>query len=120
MANSCLQLGGFLVSCLGWLGVVIATSTNDWVNVCKYNLNTCKKMDQLEARGPWEECVISTGIYHCVSLSQILELPGGSSGFLSSLLALFSVPFVFLHPEMNGVFTASRVSPQLTSRPLEP
>lgn len=82
MANSCLQLGGFLVSCLGWMGVVIATSTNDWVNMCKYGLNTCKRMDELEAKGPWAECVISTGLYHCVSLTQILELPGGSSGFL--------------------------------------
>ncbi|XP_051252371.1 claudin-11a isoform X2 [Dicentrarchus labrax] len=75
MANSCLQLSGFLVSCFGWLGIVIATSTNDWVTMCKYGLNTCKKMDELEAKGPWATCVISTGLYHCVSLTQILDLP---------------------------------------------
>ncbi|XP_026194813.1 claudin-11a [Anabas testudineus] len=75
MANSCLQLSGFLISCLGWLGIVIATATNDWVNMCKYGLNTCKKMDELEAKGPWADCVISTGLYHCVSLTQILDLP---------------------------------------------
>lgn len=74
MANSCLQLGGFFISFLGWLGIVIATSTNDWVYMCKYGLNTCKKMDELEAKGPWADCVISTGIYHCVSLTQILDL----------------------------------------------
>lgn len=76
MANACLQLSGFLVSCLGWLGIVIATATNDWVNMCKYGLNTCKKMDELGAKGPWADCVISTGLYHCVSLTQILDLPG--------------------------------------------
>lgn len=76
MANSCLQLSGFLFSCLGWLGIMIATGTNDWVNMCKYGLNTCKKMDELGAKGPWADCVISTGLYHCVSLTQILDLPG--------------------------------------------
>ncbi|XP_039992302.1 claudin-11a [Xiphias gladius] len=75
MANSCLQLSGFLISSLGWLGIVIATATNDWVNMCKYGLNTCKKMDELGAKGPWADCVISTGLYHCVSLTQILDLP---------------------------------------------
>ncbi|XP_068608222.1 claudin-11a [Brachionichthys hirsutus] len=75
MANPCLQLSGFLLSCLGWLCVMIAISTNDWVNMCKYGLNTCKKMDELGAKGPWADCVISTGLYHCVSLTQILDLP---------------------------------------------
>ncbi|CAM9236541.1 unnamed protein product [Lampetra planeri] len=75
MANSCLQLGGFLTSCLGWLGIVIATATNDWVVMCKYGLNTCKKIDELGGKGPWADCVISTGIYHCVYFTQILDLP---------------------------------------------
>lgn len=75
MANACLQLSGFLISCLGWLGIVIATATNDWVTTCKYGLNTCMKMDELGGKGPWAECVISTGLYHCVSLTQILDLP---------------------------------------------
>ncbi|KAM4543168.1 claudin-11a [Odontesthes bonariensis] len=75
MANSCLQLSGFLLSFLGWLGIVIAISTNDWVIMCKYGLNTCKKMDELGAKGPWADCVISTALYHCVSLTQILDLP---------------------------------------------
>ncbi|XP_030299133.1 claudin-11a isoform X2 [Sparus aurata] len=63
------------MSCLGWLGIIIATSTNDWVTMCKYGLSTCKKMDELEAKGPWAECVISTALYHCVFLTQILDLP---------------------------------------------
>ncbi|XP_037550643.1 claudin-11a [Nematolebias whitei] len=75
MANSCLQLSGFLLSSLGWIGIVIATATNDWVTMCKYGLNTCKKMDELVSKGPWADCVISTALYHCVALTQILELP---------------------------------------------
>uniref|UniRef100_A0A8C6TQP6 Claudin 11a n=1 Tax=Neogobius melanostomus TaxID=47308 RepID=A0A8C6TQP6_9GOBI len=61
MSNSCIQLGGFLLSVFGWLSIVIATATNDWVLYCKYGLNTCKKMDELS--------------YHCVSLTQLLDLP---------------------------------------------
>ncbi|XP_008309791.2 claudin-11a [Cynoglossus semilaevis] len=75
MVHLPLQMSGFLLSCLGWLGIIIATATNDWVIMCKYGLNTCKKMDELGAKGPWAECVISTGLYHCVSLTQILDLP---------------------------------------------
>ncbi|XP_029972286.1 claudin-11a [Salarias fasciatus] len=75
MANSCLQLSGFLLSVLGWLGIIVATSTNDWVAMCKYGLNTCKKMDELSVKGPWADCVISTGLYHCITLTQILDLP---------------------------------------------
>ncbi|KAJ8270368.1 hypothetical protein GJAV_G00113640 [Gymnothorax javanicus] len=75
MANTCLQLSGFIVSCIGWVGIVIATATNDWVVTCKYGMNTCKKMDELGAKGLWTECVISTALYHCISLTQILDLP---------------------------------------------
>ncbi|KAG5286232.1 hypothetical protein AALO_G00012490 [Alosa alosa] len=75
MANACLQLSGFMVSCIGWIGIIIATATNDWVVTCKYGMNTCKKMDELGAKGLWADCVISTALYHCVSLTQILDLP---------------------------------------------
>ncbi|TMS21128.1 claudin-11a [Larimichthys crocea] len=75
MTNSCLQLSGFFISCIGWLGIVIATATNEWVFTCKYGLNTCKKLDELGCKGPWAECVLSTGTYHCVTLTQLLDLP---------------------------------------------
>ncbi|XP_072547586.1 claudin-11a [Salminus brasiliensis] len=75
MANTCLQLTGFMVSLLGWVALIIATATNEWVVTCKYGMNTCKKMDELGAKGLWAECVISTALYHCISLNQILELP---------------------------------------------
>ncbi|KAF4086494.1 hypothetical protein AMELA_G00107090 [Ameiurus melas] len=75
MATACLQLSGFFLSVLGWICVIIATSTSDWVIRCKYGMNTCRKMDELETKGLWEQCVISTALYHCYSLNQILELP---------------------------------------------
>ncbi|XP_028832066.1 claudin-11a [Denticeps clupeoides] len=75
MANTCIQFTGFLLGCIGWIGIIIATATNDWVVTCKYGMNTCRKMDELGAKGLWTECVISTALYHCISLTQILDLP---------------------------------------------
>lgn len=111
MANSCLQLSGFLLSVLGWLGIIIATSTNDWVAMCKYGLNTCKKMDELSVKGPWAECIISTGLYHCTTLTQILDLPayiqttralmitGSILGLPAVLMLLMSMPCISLGNE---------------------
>jgi len=64
------------MSCIGWTGIIIATSTNDWVVTCKYGMHTCRKIDELETKGLWTECVISTALYHCISLNQILDIPG--------------------------------------------
>uniref|UniRef100_A0A8C1MR41 Claudin n=1 Tax=Cyprinus carpio TaxID=7962 RepID=A0A8C1MR41_CYPCA len=76
MTHSCRLLSGFLMSCIGWTGIIIATSTNEWVLTCKYGMHTCRKMDELETKGLWTECVISTAQYHCISLNQILDIPG--------------------------------------------
>ncbi|XP_061752269.1 claudin-11a [Nerophis ophidion] len=75
MANSCLQIVGFVCSCLGWVGIVVASATNDWVVLCKYSMNTCMKMDDLGTKGPWAECLISTKLYHCNTYTQLLDLP---------------------------------------------
>ncbi|XP_051984103.1 claudin-11-like [Xyrauchen texanus] len=75
MANTCMQFMGFVMSFIGWIGLIIATATNDWVVTCKYNMSTCKKMDELEVKGLWADCVISTALYHCKTLTQILDLP---------------------------------------------
>ncbi|XP_072313749.1 claudin-11a [Eucyclogobius newberryi] len=75
MANSCVQISGFLCSLLGWVGIVIAATTNDWIMHCKYGLSICKKMDELWVKGPWADCIISTGLNHCIFLTQMLELP---------------------------------------------
>lgn len=76
MARGCLRFSGFMVSCLGWVGIIIATATSDWVHTCKYDMHTCRRMDELRTRGLWVDCVISTALYHCVALNQILALPG--------------------------------------------
>ncbi|XP_062335140.1 claudin-11-like [Osmerus eperlanus] len=69
------QVSGSAVSCAGWVGVIIATATNDWVRTCDYTVATCMRMDELGSRGLWAECVISPALYHCVTLNQILTLP---------------------------------------------
>lgn len=114
MANSCLQLSGFLLSVLGWLGIVIATSTNDWVMMCKYGPNTCKKMDELNVKGPWADCVISTGLYHCITFTQILDLPAyiqttralmitaSILGLPAVLMLLMSMPCISLGNESQS------------------
>ncbi|XP_045919267.1 claudin-11-like [Micropterus dolomieu] len=136
MANSCLQLSGFLVSFIGWLGIVVATSTNEWVTTCKYGLNTCKKMDELGARGPWAYCVISTGLYHCVSLTQILDLPayiqttralmivGSILGLPAVGMILMSMPCISLGNEPQSsknkrtILGGSGDGPDLTDTPV--
>ncbi|KAG9334146.1 hypothetical protein AGOR_G00238300 [Albula goreensis] len=75
MANTCMQLSGFLISCIGWIALIVATATNDWVVTCKYGSNHCITMDELGAKGLWAECVISTYFYHCISKTEILDLP---------------------------------------------
>ncbi|XP_072234481.1 claudin-11b [Leuresthes tenuis] len=75
MAHLCRQLTGSFASCAGWVGLIVATATNDWVRTCDYTVATCVRMDDLGSRGLWAECVISPALYHCVALNQIFELP---------------------------------------------
>ncbi|XP_042174683.1 claudin-11-like [Oncorhynchus tshawytscha] len=103
MANSCLQLSGFVMSCIGWVGILIATATNDWVVTCKYGMNTCKKMDELGAKGLWAECVISTALYHCISLTQILDLPA----YIQTSRALMITGSLLGLPAVGMVLTAT-------------
>lgn len=73
---TCLHLAGFVCSFIGWIGVVVATATNDWVVTCGYTITTCRKMDELGSKGLWADCVMATGLYHCKPLVDILILPG--------------------------------------------
>ncbi|NP_571847.2 claudin-11b [Danio rerio] len=75
MSNSCRLLCGFLMSFVGWIGIIIATSTNDWVLSCTYGSHSCRNMDDLETKGLWTECVISTALYHCIPLNQVRRIP---------------------------------------------
>ena len=76
MAHMCRHLTGSVASCAGWVGLIVATSTNDWVTTCDYSVATCVRLDELGTQGLWAECVIAPALYHCVSLNQILTLPG--------------------------------------------
>ncbi|XP_066518487.1 claudin-11b [Hoplias malabaricus] len=107
-------LAGGVLGCFGWLGIIVASCTNDWVMTCKYEMHTCKKLDELESKGLWAECVVSTSRYHCVALNQILALPAHVQvaralmlsasllGLLSVLLALLASPCVTLNDERAG------------------
>ncbi|CAN9506221.1 unnamed protein product [Ophioblennius macclurei] len=98
MAQMCRQLAGSTASCVGWVGVIVATATNDWVRTCDYTVATCVRMDELGSRGLWAECVISPALYHCVALNQILTLPAyvQTSRALMILACLLGLPAMLL------------------------
>ncbi|XP_020501564.1 claudin-11b [Labrus bergylta] len=75
MAHMCRQIVGSAASCAGWVGIIVATATNDWVRTCDYTVATCVRMEELGSRGLWAQCVISPALYHCVDINQILTLP---------------------------------------------
>uniref|UniRef100_A0A3Q1EZJ8 Claudin n=2 Tax=Acanthochromis polyacanthus TaxID=80966 RepID=A0A3Q1EZJ8_9TELE len=94
----CRQVAGGAASCVGWVGVIVATATNDWVRTCDYTVATCVRMDELGSRGLWAECVISPALYHCVALNQILSLPAyiQTSRALMILACLLGLPSLLL------------------------
>ncbi|KAK2814754.1 hypothetical protein Q7C36_023020 [Tachysurus vachellii] len=114
MSLSCRLLCGSLGICSGWICLLLATCTNDWVITCSFGIHTCLKMDELESKGLWAECVISTALYHCSTLNQILTLPAyiqtsralmvsaSLLGLPSVLLALLATPCVRLGDESDG------------------
>ncbi|KAM4605904.1 claudin-11b [Polymixia lowei] len=115
MAHMCRQITGSVASCAGWVGVIIATATNDWVRTCDYTVATCVRMDELGSRGLWAECVISPALYHCVALNQILTLPAYIQtsralmicacllGLPALLLVLMSMPCVRLMNDTSAI-----------------
>lgn len=76
MALMCRQIIGSGASSVGWVGLIVATATNDWVRTCDYSLAACLRMDELVSKGLWAECIISSALYHCGAREQILTLPG--------------------------------------------
>ncbi|XP_070709101.1 claudin-11b [Pempheris klunzingeri] len=115
MAHMCRQVTGSAASCAGWVGIIVATATNDWVRTCDYTVATCVRMDELGSRGLWAECVISPALYHCVALNQILTLPAYVQtsralmicacllGLPSMLLVLMSMPCVRLQNDTSAI-----------------
>ncbi|CAL8292515.1 unnamed protein product [Lota lota] len=98
MAHMCRHITGSVASCAGWVGLIVATSTNDWVSTCDYSLATCVRLDELGTQGLWAECVIAPALYHCVSLNQILNLPAylQTSRALMIIACLLGLPAILL------------------------
>lgn len=84
MSSLCRQTCGSLSGLAGWVCLIVATATNDWVRTCDYSVATCVRMDELGSRGLWAECVIAPALYHCTALNQILNLPGNRRRLPSS------------------------------------
>ncbi|XP_014167767.1 claudin-11 [Geospiza fortis] len=97
MVATCLHLAGFVCSFVGWIGVVVATATNDWVVTCGYTITTCRKMDELGSKGLWADCVMATGLYHCKPLVDILILPGYVQACRALMIAasVLGLPAIF-------------------------
>lgn len=75
MANSGLQLLGFSMALLGWVGLVVCTALPQW-QMSSYagdNIITAQAM----YKGLWMECVTqSTGMISCKMYDSVLALPG--------------------------------------------
>ncbi|XP_019724290.1 claudin-11-like [Hippocampus comes] len=77
MAKFCGLLCGFALGLLGWLGILLATASNDWLVLCRHSqLATCRMFDIVRTRGPWAECSssVSNGMQTCLPF-QIFDLP---------------------------------------------
>ncbi|XP_012706679.2 claudin-11 [Fundulus heteroclitus] len=98
MAHICRQLLGIGGSCAGWVGLIFATATNDWVRTCDYSVATCLRMDELGSRGLWAECTVSPSLYHCSTLDQLFSLPAYVQVSRALMIAacLLGVPAILL------------------------
>ncbi|XP_029784644.1 claudin-7 [Suricata suricatta] len=79
MANSGLQLLGFALALLGWVGLVACTAIPQW-QMSSYagdNIITAQAM----YKGLWMDCVTqSTGMMSCKMYDSVLALPGKAAG----------------------------------------
>ncbi|XP_067850964.1 claudin-11-like [Heptranchias perlo] len=102
MPSVCLHLLGFVLSCLGWIGILIATSTKEWVQSCSTGGADCRHFGELKLQGLWTECYRSTGAYHCKTLSDILRMPA----YLQTSRALMITASILGLPAILLVLTA--------------
>ncbi|XP_060690052.1 claudin-11-like [Hemiscyllium ocellatum] len=75
MSSVCLHLLGFMLSSLGWIAILIATITKEWVQSCSTGVSDCLHFNGLKLKGLWTECYRSTDSYHCKTLTDILTMP---------------------------------------------
>ncbi|KAM9787558.1 claudin-11a [Syngnathus typhle] len=77
MARLGALLCGFTLGLLGWLGILVATASNDWLVLCRHSqLSACRMFDIVRTKGPWAECssTASNGMQTCLPF-QIFDLP---------------------------------------------
>lgn len=78
MANAGLQLLGFSMALLGWVGLIVSTAIPQW-RMSSYvgSIVTAQAM----YKGLWMECSTqSTGLSSCKSYDSVLALPGKAVG----------------------------------------
>ncbi|XP_072329756.1 claudin-11-like [Scyliorhinus torazame] len=114
MSSVCLHLLGFVLCSLGWIAILIATGTKEWVQSCSTGVSDCRLFDELKLQGLWTECYRSTGTYHCKTLSDILKMPAylqtsralmitaSILGLPATLLILTALPCMRLGTEANS------------------
>lgn len=74
MASTSVQLLGFLLGLLGFVGTVVATLLPHWRSSAYVGSNIITATATM--KGLWMECVWhSTGIYQCVLYRSLLALP---------------------------------------------
>ncbi|XP_043925997.1 claudin-11 [Protopterus annectens] len=122
---ACMQCLGCLAGILGWIGLLIATCTNDWVVTCDImssNTATCAKLEELGSKGLWADCVNKPGIYHCRVLTDILNLPvhiqacralmifASVMGLPAVLVVLTTLPCIKLGSDMDSTKHARNIA----------
>ncbi|XP_069753712.1 claudin-11-like [Narcine bancroftii] len=111
MSSMCLHVLGFIFSSLGWISILIATGTKEWVQTCSIRGTSCQHFLEFKLRGLWTECYRSAEAYHCKTISDILRMPAylqtsralmvtaSILGLPAILLVLMALPCMRLGPD---------------------
>ncbi|XP_070610283.1 claudin-1 [Erythrolamprus reginae] len=86
MANGGLQMLGFILAFIGWLGIIVSTAMPQW-KISSYaadNIVTAQAIFE----GLWMSCVTqSTGQMQCKVYDSLLKLPGSLQGTRALMVA---------------------------------
>lgn len=98
MGSICLHILGFILSSVGWVGILIATGTKEWVQTCSIQGSDCTHFGEFKLRGLWTECYRSSSAYHCKTMSDILRMPAylQTSRALMITASILGLPAILL------------------------
>ncbi|XP_062900846.1 claudin-11-like isoform X1 [Mobula hypostoma] len=98
MSSVCLHVMGFICSTLGWISLLIATGSKEWVQTCSMQASACQQFQSIKLRGLWTECYRSAEAYHCKTLSDILRIPAylQASRALMITASILGLPAILL------------------------